>query len=158
MSVRTAAVAAGLLAVASVAACGGSGSLASRFEDAPEHPGEPWSKDGTRVAESVLQLAEGAEHCGWQDSAFLGGTALGYGDDPTRSVWSRDPDGVISERTRAGFRADAELPEDAVFTGWSQGPVELWTAPSDRREYVSLVHSEDPDDVERWVAGGGGCA
>jgi hypothetical protein len=178
MDMRTAVVAAAL-AVALLSACGDGtgarvqgrasaspqqsspeeGSLASRFQKVPEYPGEPWQKGGLRVPESELQLARGASHCGWEESAYIGGTALGTnGGEASRSVWSRDPLGVINRRTQAGFRAQASLPDDAVFTGYTQGPVELWTAPSDEGEYVYLVNSQDRTDVERWVAGGGGCA
>jgi hypothetical protein len=133
--------------------------LASRFEDPPEWPGHPWRKNGEAVPVSELQLARGADHCGWGNSAYIGGGALGTnGGDAVRSVWSRDPNGVINETTRAGFRAEAELPLDAAFTGYTQGPVELWVAPGDNGEYVYLVNADNHADVERWVAGGGGCA
>ena len=133
-------------------------SLAARYQNPPEYPGEPWQKAGTPVPATELQLARGATHCNWQDSAYIGGKALGTnGDDPIRAVWSRDPSGVINDRTKAGFKAKARLPDDASFTGYTQGPVELWTAASDGGEYVYLVNSTDRTDVERWVAGGGGC-
>jgi hypothetical protein len=137
----------------------GSMSLASRFEDPPAWPGHPWHKNGQPVPESELVLARGDAHCGAEDTAYIGGAALGTnGGDAFRSVWSRDPNGVINETTRDGFRARAELPPDAAFTGYTQGAVELWVAPSDRGEYVYLVNAENRSDVERWVAGGGGCA
>lgn len=123
--------------------------LAAYFTDTPAYPGRPWSKEGVAVPTSELSLAAGPEHCNWERARFLGWTLL----------YSRDPEGVLthSPGSQAGFRAGAVLPPDAAATGYTQGPVELWTAPSDRGEFVYLVNSADRNDAERWVRGGGGC-
>jgi hypothetical protein len=135
-------------------------SLADHFENAPAHPGLPWTKDGREVPAGELRLAAGPEHCNWQEAAFLGGTGLPAPRDARGGSWTRDPKGVLDHfpQSMKGFRASATLPDDAAPTVYTQGPVELWTAPSDGFEYVYLVNADDRTDVERWVRGGGGCA
>lgn len=134
-------------------------SLSSGFDDAPMWPGEPWTKDGQEVSTREISLAAGPEHCSWQEAVFLGAAVLPAPRDGGH-LWSRDPQGVLTHHPRAQqeFQARATLPADAGFTGYAQGPVELWVAPSDGWEYVYLVNAENRDDVERWVQGGGGCA
>lgn len=135
-------------------------SLAELFDDVPDWPGEPWFQDGREVTHSELAVAAGPEHCGWQEAAYLSGHGLDAPRDRDGRLWARDPKGVLEHfpKARSEFRAQAVLPADAVDTGYRQGPVELWTAPSDRSTYVYLVNGDDRDDVERWVRGGGGCA
>lgn len=136
-------------------------SLAEVFADAPTWPGRPWTRDGAQVSREALTLARGPEHCGWQDALFLGGEALSLSRDDARGLhFARDPRGVLTHapHVRVQFRADAELPADAVDTGLSQGRVQLWTAASDGGAYVYLVNADDRGDAERWVRGGGACA
>ena len=135
-------------------------SLAELYEDVPPWPGEPWFQDGREVTHSELTVAAGPEHCDWQEAAFLSGYGLEAPRDSDGRLWTRDPQGVLEHfpRAEADFRAHAVLPADAVDTGYRQGHVELWTAPSDAAAYVYLVNAADRDDVERWVRGGGGCA
>jgi hypothetical protein len=135
-------------------------SLAQHFEDAPTWPGQPWFRDGRQVLHTELSVAAGPEHCSWQAAAYLGGSALPAPRDEHGSLWARDPNGVLSHFPKAqqDFRSPATLPSDAAFTGYHQGPVEVWTAPSDGSEYIYLVNGENRRDVERWVRGGGGCA
>jgi hypothetical protein len=135
-------------------------SLAERFDDLPTWPGSPWFRDGRQVLRSELGVSAGPEHCGWEEAAYLSGSALPAPRDEHGALWARDPDGILEHFPRAQqeFRSPATLPADAEFTGYYQGPVEVWTAPSDEAEYVYLVNGRDRSDVERWVRGGGGCA
>ena len=135
-------------------------SLAEHFEDVPRWPGEPWFQDGREVTHSELAVAAGPEHCDWQEATFLSGYGLDAPRDSAGRLWARDPGGVLEHfpKAKAEFQAQAVLPADAVDTGYRQGHVEVWTAPSDAAEYVYLVNGADPGDVERWVRGGGGCA
>lgn len=134
--------------------------LADLFDDAPPWPGEPFLQGDREVTRDEISLAAGPEHCGWQDAVYLGSSRLGAPRDERGGLWARDPDGVLTHapEVRAGFRARAVLPPDARATGYRQGAVEVWTAPSDGAEFVYLVNSTDRADVERWVRGGGGCA
>lgn len=135
-------------------------SLAQLFDNAPEWPGKAWSKDGRSVPTSELALARGPEHCEWQESLWLSGSALSAPRDDRGPHWVRDPKGVLTHApyAKAGFRARAVLPADARDTGYAQGPVELWVAASDRADFVYLVNARDRADVERWVRAAGGCA
>lgn len=135
-------------------------SLARVFDEVGSYPGKPWRKDGLEQTIRELSMAQGPEHCEWQRALFLGGEALIAPRDMRGSLWTRDPDGVLTHfpQSKQGFLARADLPADAMATGFTQGAVELWTAPSDATEFVYLVNADDRSDVERWVRGGGGCA
>jgi predicted small lipoprotein YifL len=135
-------------------------SLQERYDEAPNWPVDPWSKDGVEVSREELVLAAHAEHCDWERAAFMAGTALGAPRDERGSLWVRDPEGVLSHdpRAQAEFRSPAALPADAEWTGYAQGGVELWVAASDNADYVYLVNRRDREDIERWVRGGGLCA
>ena len=135
-------------------------SLADRYDNPPIWPADPWTKGGTEVSRDELVLAAGAEHCGWEDSAFLAGEALKAPRDDRGPLWVRDPRGVLEHepRAQAEFRSPAELPADAEWTGYAQDGVELGVAASDNADYVYLVNRGNREDIERWVRGGGFCA
>lgn len=60
----------------------------------------------------------------------------------------RDPEGVMDDYTAAQFVPDAELPGDAVDTGYeNDAGMELWLA-SD----LSTAFVVDGDTVEAWPA------
>lgn len=125
--------------------------LSFYVRDLPPYPGQSWYRDGRKVPATEVSLHAGPEHCGWQDAAFLGGSALTKpGEGPV--AWVRDPDGVLDRpEVQQAFQAKATLPADATSTGYHLFAVELWTAPSDDGEFVYLVNGHDRDDVERWV-------
>lgn len=135
-------------------------SLADRYDQAPPYPGDPWTKDGKEVPREELNLAAGPEHCGWQEATYLAGQGLSAPRDQHGPLWVRDPKGVLDfyPRAQAEFRAQAELPGDARWTGYAQDGVELWIAASDNADYIYLVNTANRSDIERWVRGGGGCA
>ena len=123
--------------------------LAQRFGDPPPGMGEPWQREGREVLRDELTVAAGPEHCDWQDAALLSGRGI-------TGVFARDPDGTMDiPEVQQGFRAGTSLPADAVDTGYSQGPVHLWTAASDAGRFVYAVLG---DEVERWVRMPGLCA
>lgn len=134
--------------------------LAERYNEPPAWPGDPWTRNGKEVSRDELVLAAGAEHCSWEDSAFIAGEALEAPRDERGQLWVRDPTGVLDHdpRAKAEFRSPATLPADAEWTGYSQDGVELWTAASDNADYVYLVNRANREDIERWVRGGGLCA
>lgn len=135
-------------------------SLADRYDESPRWPGDPWIKEGKEISRDELVLAAGAEHCGWEESAFIAGEALDAPQDERGSLWVRDPKGVLDHdpRAKAEFRSPAALPADASWTGYAQDGVELWVAASDKSDFVYLVNRANRTDVERWVRGGGLCA
>ena len=125
--------------------------LSFYVRDLPPYPGQSWYRDGRKVPATELSLHAGPEHCGWQDAALLGGSALTKPGEG-QVAWVRDPDGVLDRpEVQQAFQAKATLPADATFTGYHLFAVELWTAPSDDGEFVYLVNGHDRDDVERWV-------
>ena len=68
------------------------------------------------------------------------------------NVFVRDPEGVFAPDTVGSFASDAELPDDAIRTGWENDTgVELWLA-NDR----STAYAVDGDTVEAWPALPGG--
>jgi hypothetical protein len=87
----------------------------------------------------------GPEHCGWQGVAFM---SVYTEDDREDRQYVRDPEGVLHNGVReplAPFEDDADLPADAVDTGFRNEFYELWLAAD--REYAYLVRG---DDVEGW--------
>lgn len=109
---------------------------------------EVWQDaDGRRVPVSVVRSAPGPEHCGWESVTFLTVEGNGY---------VRDPDGVFSADFEvAEFDGDAELPVDAVDTGYSLAGQRIWLAADG-----SVAFVVEPDRVEAWPSPGEpfGCA
>lgn len=102
-----------------------------------------WQRpDGSRVPLSLVSSFPGAEHCDWQDITFL---TLGDGKDARQFV--RDEEGIF-EDLESTYTAGAQLPEDAVDSGFERDGRHLWTAADDSAAY--LVSIDEPHDVERW--------
>lgn len=117
--------------------------------DAVELPGdfveqsgyEVWTDaDGRSVPTTELEVVRGPEHCDWQDMTFL---TLRRGEDST-FVRNADPD--LGDYFAEPYREHAELPADAVDTGFRHGDDRLWLAPDRARAYVGAT----PGDVEVW--------
>ena len=130
-------------------------SVAEEFDRSIDGYGEPWFRDGREAGRPEITVASGPSHCGWESVQFLFANAL----DP-KSFWVRDPDGALEHlpRAKADFQRRAQLPADARPTGYERGAIQVWTAPSDRDDYVYLVHRDNRTDAERWVRGQGLCA
>jgi hypothetical protein len=114
---------------------------------------EGWQLDGRDVPRSEFWLDVGPVHCEWDDALILN-LSWPAGDDPARGAggsFVRDPDGVMDEFTGDPFVRDAELPDDAVDTGYENAAgIELWLAGD-----LSTAFVVDGDAVEAWPALGG---
>ncbi|MEP4653025.1 MAG: hypothetical protein ABJ314_22830 [Ilumatobacter sp.] len=103
-----------------------------------ESPRELWQDAaGNRVPSSVITSSRGPEHCGWESATFLGVDGQGYISDPQDVLDGR---GFV-----APFDADAELPSDAINTGYQQQGRRLWLS-NDR--LIAFVVTAD--GVEAW--------
>lgn len=101
-------------------------------------PQDVWhDADRNRVPTSVIMSSRGPEHCGWESATFLRVDGHGY---------ISDPQGVLGGRGFvAPFDADAELPSDAIDTGYQQQGRRLWLS-NDR--LIAFVVTADR--VEAW--------
>ncbi|SDF44127.1 hypothetical protein SAMN05660485_03370 [Blastococcus fimeti] len=138
------------LLVLATSACGGDDH--ERLLTGDDHEGlrAGWERGDQGVPPSVIRIYEGETHCD-MDSALLleiywppdGGSTENAGH-----TFVRDPDGVFAEDTDGSFDPDAELPGDAIPTGWEHGSgVELWLA-----DDLSTAYAVDGDSVEAWPA------
>lgn len=112
-----------------------------------------WERNGREVAQSEVGVFVGPEHCGWDSALLLQTPWPQEPGDPGAGPRSfvRDPDGVMAEFTTESFVPDAELPDDAVETGYtSDSGVELW-----RSDDFSTAYLVDGDTVEAWPFSGG---
>jgi hypothetical protein len=94
------------------------------------------ASDGNRTPTSIISSLRGAEHCGWESVTYLLYQERQY---------ISDPDGVMDVEFVVPFDADAELPSDAVDTGFSQEERSLWLSAD---ESVAYLVSEAR--VETW--------
>ena len=139
--------------VLGTAACGGDDRVRpldgrQLGEDDRERLQKGWQRDGRTVSQPTLRPGE--THCEWEDALLLDlvwptGGEPGTGADRS---FVRDPEGVMDEFTVDPFVPDAELPDDAVDTGYENAAgIELWLA-SD----LSTAFVVDGDTVEAWPA------
>lgn len=112
-----------------------------------------WERD-PGVPPSVIRIYQGETHCD-MDSALILDIHRPLDDGSTGNAghsFVRDPEGVFAERTRGSFVPDADLPDDAIATGWEHGSgAELWLA-----DDLSAAYVVDGDAVEAWPALTGG--
>lgn len=100
---------------------------------------EVWrDEDDNRVPTSIIRSLRGAEHCGWQSATFLRFDDRDY---------LRDPRGVVDVPLVAAFDPDAELPADAVATGYHRAGQTLWL-----RNDGMVAYLVDDEQVEAWPA------
>lgn len=93
--------------------------------------------EGRRVPIGTVRSSPGPEHCGWESATFLNVEGVGY---------VRDPDGVLQGITElAEFDGDAELPPDAIETGYELDSRSIWLA-ADR----SIAYVVESGRVEAW--------
>ena len=116
----------------------------------------PWTDAaGTELDSSLVRSVQApAEHCGWDSAIFLflgrSGPVPGV-PDAMRDQYVRDPEGLFPDLLADRYSSVVELPEDAEFTGLSNGTYRVWIAPS----VADAVFVESGDAFERWprVAG-----
>lgn len=114
----------------------------------------PWTDgEGCLLRIDILAERTGPEHCGYEDArVIIAGRPLGnrYTTSADAVEFARDPDGVFGRpELTAGFDPDAELPDDAVDSGYRRHQLQLWHIPGDQ----SAIWIVSPDGVERWPAG-----
>ncbi len=116
-----------------------------------------WERDGRGVSESEIRTDAGATHCEWDDALILG-LVWPLDGDGSGGAWHsyvRDPEGVMADYSAGSFDDDAELPGDAVATGYEHDAAgELWLA-----DDLATAYLVDGDAVEAWpTVGGALCA
>lgn len=96
-----------------------------------------WTDDGgERVPTSIIMSLAGAEHCGWESVTYLLFENRQY---------ISDPEGVMDVPFVTAFDPAADLPSDAVDTGYRREDRELWLS-QDRR----VAYLVSGDRVETW--------
>jgi hypothetical protein len=116
----------------------------------------PWTDAaGTELDASLVRSVQApAEHCGWESATFLflgrSGPVPGV-TEAMRDQYVRDPDSLFTDLLADTYSSGVELPNDAEFTGLSNGMYRVWIAPS----IADAVFVESGDAFERWprVAG-----
>ncbi len=114
-----------------------------------EVPVEVWlDTDGNRVPTSIISSSQGAEHCGWETVTYL------TFQDRT---YIGDPNGVMDVPFVGGYDDDAQLPPDAIDTGYHRDDRELWISADGTVAYLVgdgrtevWPTPEDPDSI--WCA------
>jgi len=97
-----------------------------------------WTDEsGTPVPTDRIEAWRGPEHCSWQTMIFL--EVYGHG------TYVRDPLAELADYFRDSFQAHAELPRDAVDTGYRRGGQTLWLSGDESLAFVGTA-----DDVEVW--------
>lgn len=92
--------------------------------------------DGRPVPTTVIQSRTGPEHCDWQSMTFL------HLND---AVYVRKPLASLDDFFAEPYQEHAELPADAVDTGYERDGEHLWLSPDEQRAYVGTE-----SDVETW--------
>ena len=118
------------------------------------------TREGCPVRLDVIMTRHGPGACdGDRVAEIVMGRPLGRSHDrraPAR-IFIRDPAGEIAgEETSTAFDEDADLPADAVDTGYRQGGRALWMRPGDD----SFVYLVTAGRVEAWprASNPAGCA
>lgn len=105
----------------------------------------PWTDPSGNVASSgIIVEYEGFVRCETQDVVFI---------EYAGRTYAQDPDGVLGVLNGRGgesltFSDHAQLPSDAVASGYRHSIREIWVAESDVEDYLYLVY--DDERVERW--------
>jgi hypothetical protein len=106
--------------------------------------------EGCEVRLDIIMTRRGPDSCGGSKVAdILLGWPLGssHAEHRPYRIFVRDPENVLGDSEIAdAFDDGAELPAEAVDTGYRQEGAELWMQPGDDA-YVYLVYA---DRVERW--------
>jgi hypothetical protein len=92
--------------------------------------------DGRPAPTTAIESWTGSKHCDWESMTFL---------DLGESQYVRNPQPGLGDFFAEEYDAHAELPEDAVDTGYERDGDHLWLSPDQRRAYVGTAA-----DVEVW--------
>ncbi len=92
--------------------------------------------DGNPVPTTAIQSWIGPEHCDWESMTFL---HLG------KAEYVRNPQPDLRDFFAEPYREHAELPTDAVDTGYERDGDHLWLSRNQQRAYVGTQR-----DVEVW--------
>ena len=144
---RTAFAAGVLLGAVVLGACSNS----SLFGPPQAWPGTAWTRYGHQVPYSVVDAAAGPSHCGWESATFLTvgwplGTSAQHASHARQYI--RDATKVVPRsHLRSKFAVDVRLPTDARNTGYRDGNVQLYLAPSDEDRAIYVVAA---GRIERW--------
>jgi hypothetical protein len=96
-----------------------------------------WSdREGRAVPTTTVESWTGPVHCAWQSMTFL---ELG------KSTYVRRPRPELADYFTDPYRAHADLPADALDTGFERNGQHLWLSADERRAFVGT-----DDDVEVW--------
>ena len=118
-----------------------------------DEPTGPWSLAGQDVTFEEINSSAGPSHCAWEEAHFLSvawppGSGASSGTE--NRTYIRDPNGVLPRRElRERLRLDAELPPEALATGYENDGWELWFASSDDSTAAYLVRNGG-DTIESW--------
>ena len=121
-------------------------------DDGPSLAG--WERGDPENPPSVIRIYEGEVHCDMDSALILeiDWPLDGVSTENAARTFVRDPDGVFAQDTTGSFVPDAELPDDAIPTGWENDTgVELWLA-----DDLTTAYAVDGDTVEAWPALPGG--
>jgi len=104
----------------------------------------PWTDpSGNLAASGIILEYDGFNRCGTQGVVFIAYAGRTYARDPTGAL------GALAGRSGAlTFSDRAELPSDAVASGYRHSIREVWIAESEVDDYLYLVY--DDQRVERW--------
>jgi len=145
------------LLVLATSACGSNGDEGPPAGEDKDRLLGLWERGDQIPLPTDFRLYEGETHCDMDSALILdirwpldGGSA-----ENANRLFVRDPEGVFAEKTVESFDSDAELPDDAIPTGYEKGTgIELWLAND-----LSTAYAVDSDTVEAWPAlPGWGCA
>jgi len=118
--------------------------------------GDPAERGRGESRSFEVKADTGPRHCDWESVASLyvawpPGSTWEGGDNFEKSVrrYVRDPEGVFrgQDLVPDTLQLDADLPKDAVDTGYHTDAAELWWGPDRGNKYAYLVTDEG---VERW--------
>jgi hypothetical protein len=105
----------------------------------------PWTDPSGNLASSgIIVEYEGFQRCGTHDVVFIEYAGRTYANDPSGAL---GPLAAPSGQALT-FNDQAQLPADAVASGYRHSFREVWVAQSDLEEYLYIVF--DDERVERW--------
>lgn len=136
-----------LVVLVLASACGGRAHERQQVADDHDRLLTTWERDDQGFPPSDFGISAGDVHCETDSVLFLGMRwPLDGGTENAGRLFVRDPAGVFAEVTAGSSDTDAELPDDAIPTGYENyHGVEMWLA-----DDLSTAYAVDGDTVEAW--------